>query len=872
VGIFVAATLDDIKAVLLEIQKKEGGGTININAAGQPVDAAGYKTMIEQAEALTDQYKQLGDTTEHRILQQQQEIETAKLRLAQAQKEWEQTDKHDKEAANRALEKIQKAHEHLGVQKEQLETIKGTSKAIKEGVQAADALGKSLGSSLGQYGKHPFFNTDTFTSLYKTLKGGPKAWGAFFGSLGISLLTNFVNSFISLIFELDKAESALKRATGANEALANSMTNAYAETRLYGVSIQEMSGQYQELYSTFTDFTFANEEQQRELAKTGALLQELGVGANDYAKSIQLSTKAFAMSSEEAAASSRELASLAMNIGVPPGEMAKQFANMGGGLAKLGEDGVKAFKDLAIVSKTTGMEMQKILAITDKFDTFEGAATQAGKLNAALGGNFVNAMDLMMATDPAERFGMIRDSILDTGLTFDDMSYYQRKFYTDALGLNDVSDLALMLSGDMSTLEGATTKTTAQYEDLAKRTKAVQSITEKFQTLMASMIPIVTPLIDELQKMADEYLNNEEKMANLQEIGSALISILKGIGNVVAFVIEHWKVFAAIGGAILLVKMGGWVKKLFKFKEAAEETGDSFSKKLGDSIKNVGEAAKGKEKAFLALGGAIALVGAGVALAALGVAELVRSFGDAGDNAGMAVVGILAFGAVMIGLVAVFMTLAPAAAVAAGPMLALGAAMLMLGAGVGLAAAGMAMLVGAFGELFASIDPEKMSSTLVFFGGIATLAPGLALAAMAIAGMTVALAGFKVSLALFDEDDTAPLTNLLQSIAQANTEQLDAVAKSIDGIVEQIESIPTEKAVALTTTLATAAIAGPAMMAAVSGYKAVTEVIHTLVGGGDEEADHTPINMNVTLTIDGDKLDNRVLKVVGGKVAEGIIR
>jgi hypothetical protein len=40
-----------------------------------------------------------------------------------------------------------------------------------------------------------------------------------------------------------------------------------------------------------------------------------------------------------------------------------------------------------------------------------------------LGGNFVNAMDLMMATDPVERFEMIRDSILDAGLSFENMSY-----------------------------------------------------------------------------------------------------------------------------------------------------------------------------------------------------------------------------------------------------------------------------------------------------------------------------------------------------------------------------------------------------------------------------------------------------------------
>jgi hypothetical protein len=108
--------------------------------------------------------------------------------------------------------------------------------------------------------------------------------------------------------------------------------------------------------------------------------------------------------------------------------MAANFAAAGPQLAKLGREGVKAFKDLAVASKITGLEVSRLLAITEKFDTFEGAAEQAGKLNAALGGNFVNAMELMTATDPAERFEMIRNSVLDAGLAFDDMSYYQRKF------------------------------------------------------------------------------------------------------------------------------------------------------------------------------------------------------------------------------------------------------------------------------------------------------------------------------------------------------------------------------------------------------------------------------------------------------------
>jgi hypothetical protein len=116
-----------------------------------------------------------------------------------------------------------------------------------------------------------------------------------------------------------------------------------------------------------------------------------------------------------------------MDIGVAPSKMASDFAAAGPQLAKFGSDGVRAFKDLAVAAKVTGIEVGRLMSITGQFDTFEGAATAAGKLNAALGGNFVNAMELVTATDPVERFNMIRDSILDAGLSFDEMSLLSKK-------------------------------------------------------------------------------------------------------------------------------------------------------------------------------------------------------------------------------------------------------------------------------------------------------------------------------------------------------------------------------------------------------------------------------------------------------------
>ena len=51
--------------------------------------------------------------------------------------------------------------------------------------------------------------------------------------------------------------------------------------------------------------------------------------------------------------------------------------------------------------------MEGMLAVTDKFDTFESAATSVGSLNSILGGSYLNSVELVMETDPTERMKML---------------------------------------------------------------------------------------------------------------------------------------------------------------------------------------------------------------------------------------------------------------------------------------------------------------------------------------------------------------------------------------------------------------------------------------------------------------------------------
>lgn len=495
---------------------------------------------VEEAEKLLDVYKNVDDSLSSRLLVTQQEIEVTKRKQSYN----ERLLKDEKLLLAEAEKRNVTAEELVKIlQKEAVENEKKTAElklqfkyqdmftaSTQESVAAAEDLAKGLASAMTAYDGP--FNIGMFKGLSDAIQGGTTSLKAFGAQAALSIAATMINQVVNLAISLHDASGAFRRATGASAAMAGEMTEVYGATRDATVSIEQASAAYQGLYRNFTDFTLVSKAERIQLGKTGAVLAELGVSNEAFGKSIQTSTKMFGQSVTEAGKTAIEIKEIATNLGLPVDELAGKYASMGPSLAKLGSQGTKAFKDLAHISKITGMEMESVLRITDKFDTFEGAADQAGKLNAALGGNFVNAMDLMMATDPGERFGMIRDSILDAGLSFDDMSYYQRQFYVDSLGLKDAGELAMMLSGDMSTLGGATEQTTADYQKMADQAKATANFQDKLNAVFMQLIPILEPIILAVGKLPMWLEKNIDKIKTLTRV----VTLLAGIFVVVKVV------------------------------------------------------------------------------------------------------------------------------------------------------------------------------------------------------------------------------------------------------------------------------------------------------------------------------------------------
>lgn len=361
--------------------------------------------------------------------------------------------------------------------------------------------------------------------------------GAILG--GMIAITSYM---VSLAVEARDAAAAFTMLTGASMEFGKDAVQLKADLAGINASYDEISKSMAGLYKGTTIFSQANSDTRKELAGMAVVMERWGVSTATYSKGVEAMVTSMGIADSAAADEMWRLKKHAEIIGQAPEQYVSLFSEMGDSLS-LFDDAIGTFKELARVQKLTGMEMRTILDLTRKFDTFEGAATMAGNLNAALGGNFVNAMDMMMETDPVARFEMIRDAIKGTGLEFDTMGYHQKQFYMKQLGFSKVSDLAkLMRGGDLKGLAGDYSKTADELEAAEKETKRFQSTMNVLKGMLNQLQPVFVKLIDPIQKFVDSLTGKDgpsDQMIGLRDsidslVTEALIPFINDLPKLIA--------------------------------------------------------------------------------------------------------------------------------------------------------------------------------------------------------------------------------------------------------------------------------------------------------------------------------------------------
>ena len=384
--------------------------------------------------------------------------------------------------------------------KEATADLKKNTDATKEGAAEADNLAKSFFklspamSRLGGFVKK--LNKPGLKGMAEGFKNLSMK-SEIFLNVGLKLVDLSLSMLMAQIkFALAQHASIadFRKATGAGNEFNSMMVETEITLRQAGVTMDEVGAAYTSLKNDVVSFTTLSRSQQVELGKTTSLLAELGFSLGTQADILQVSMESMNMSVEESQQLLVDLAGTARSLGMDMDKLGQQFVANKEFIVGFGKDGTKIFEEMAVQAKSLGMELGTLTGVVDKFTTFDQAGQSVGRLNAILGGPFLNSIDMLNAAmeDPAEAVNMLRDSFDQAGVSLEDMGRAEKMAFASALGMS-VEDMTNMMGKSTEQIELQRLK----QEELAEQSRQTMAITDQLKTAMLGFYVNMQPFIEE---------------------------------------------------------------------------------------------------------------------------------------------------------------------------------------------------------------------------------------------------------------------------------------------------------------------------------------------------------------------------------------
>jgi len=366
------------------------------------------------------------------------------------------------------------------------------------------------------------------------------------GNVGVKGLQTFIKSSKELLFDTDKMLANFNEMTAAGGDYDREMVAASRTHLALGVNIGNIGLSYQSLFRDMAAFTSLSEDERTKTATLAATITKLGVSIGDFAKVQDFATKALGRTASGARDLQLQLTKTAIDLKLPPNEVTKAFAAAAPQLANYGDQMVDVFKNMTAAGKAFGVSAQELIGIAAQFDTFEGAANAAGRLNAVLGGGLINSIDLLTA-DADEKIRLVLQAFEASGQSWQDLDRFHRSAIMSAAGINDMATANKVFGGGLDVWDAQKAKMDSlalSEEELTKRSEAAQTISENWKQTLSAMGLVFEPVIKGLRDAA----NWIAKMSQGHE------KLTAGI---------------VLGGSVLLIAGAMWLKAGIAAKIAA---------------------------------------------------------------------------------------------------------------------------------------------------------------------------------------------------------------------------------------------------------------------------------------------------------------
>jgi len=362
-----------------------------------------------------------------------------------------------------------------------------------------------------------------------------------------STMQKVVESTIAAVFALDDAGSSLAASTGQGKKYDNMIMDIHNSSRAVGVGIREAAAAIGALNSTMSNFSSMSKETQQRLASQTAAMEAFGIAGETSGNILHGLTAGLGMTGNEAAKVAEDITATALKLEIPPNQLASAYESALPSLMSWGREGPRIFGKLAAASKKLNVEMSTLINFGEQFDTFEGASSAVGKLNQLMGGDSLNAYEMMNVTLD-ERNRLLLESFSRSGMVWKDMSRNAKLAYQNAAGFRDMGEAAKFFEGGLSAFEAgqkAMNETTLSAEQLKEAQEAAISVSKKWDLFKQSFAVFVVPILDVLNSAVSGLLRLSDQFGGFLQKG---IAAAAAIGMMVVG-------FKALAGGLGLVSV-----------------------------------------------------------------------------------------------------------------------------------------------------------------------------------------------------------------------------------------------------------------------------------------------------------------------------
>lgn len=625
-----------------------------------------------------------------------------------------------------------------------MDTLRAKLEASESGVNAvnkgvsflAGKLGMSAKASDTAFGKM----IQGAAQFGQTMASSPKmAIQAVSGALlsmfsPLNIIGMAIQFMIELFVETEKA--AIDMSKSLNVGMRDSqklLASMKAEMLDLNISSAELGKSFTSLGTTIANFDVQS-ELGKDLARTGATLNKLGVDTETYAKSVNKLRYQFGGSAGDIKAASDQLVGFTMNareMGITSTKAMSDFNQFAGSVASMGGNATAELTKLQAMSKATGAEIAKLTSIAKKFNTFKDGADAAARLNSVFGTS-ISSVNLMGKTAEQRNKSIAESLNMATG-GYDMMTDHQRLAAAEMLGFGD----------DVLALEGYMKGQTEAEKQLAQTKLDNALATQQLNDVVMEMVPTLTQLINEVKKAFIENKNFEAAMAAIIDNAPAFIKLFEDSVHFFALAAKH------IDKLVILYGFYKGVQMAIAVAQAARVvTTTTLSAAEGAATVTTTAFTMSAGKLFLMLGGLVLLLtGLAIAVAAVGGA-----FRERKSPAVYELPGAMAIGVVILAVALYF--LSPA-------LMKAGIGVLFLGVGLSLMFYSISLVVEAVGGVvkviidFISTISSGTDNMFVFAGGLIAMGLGFlglgkmaSIAAVGIGAGALALAAIRASMAL----------------------------------------------------------------------------------------------------------------------------